>query len=277
MSTESLRRLLADAAENAVSERADGVAADVVAAVWNAVDDERGRLQERLDEVEQRATRYANLLAVVRDAVGATDFADIPSRLPFPLAELQRYRVANAAGTLFRITARGDVGGELFAGELDGLRSTVGSLRHAAHRGSLNDVRRHLAEHDEAARAGLDAQQKRDGHTGKPGCGCPWCGGENPCAHVWTTALDGENRPALDDDGCTWEHCGICGVPKDVAEGGKDTREGEFTRTPAAVERETDVEPPFGWVPTCDTGRRTGRLCDAHDGDLIRRIRGERP
>lgn len=98
------------------------------------------------------------------------------------------------------------------------------------------------------------------------------------CAHEWTTALDGDDQPARDEHGRTWEHCGICGVPKDVAEGGKGTRAaGEFTRTPAAADRETDVEPPLGWVPTCDTGRRTGRLCDAHDGDLIRRNRGDRP
>lgn len=96
------------------------------------------------------------------------------------------------------------------------------------------------------------------------------------CPHVWVTALDGDDEPALDDDGCTWEHCGICGTPQ--AEVGKGTRAaGEFTRTRAAVDRETDVEPPAGWVPTCDTGRRTGRLCDAHDGDLIRAKRGERP
>lgn len=191
-----------------------------------------------------------------------------------PLIEsaLQKFRRANADGRLHRITEGGEIVGELFAGELEGLRSLRALLKTAALHGTLDDVRQHLAAHEAEEQTGLALQQKRDGCTGKPGCECPWCGGENPCAHVWRTALDGENRPALDDDGCTWEHCGICGVPKDVADA-----PGELTRTPAAAETETDVEPPFGWVPTCDTGRRTGRLCDAHDGDLIRANRGERP
>ncbi|MFI0967128.1 hypothetical protein ACH4S8_37940 [Streptomyces sp. NPDC021080] len=33
--------------------------------------------------------------------------------------------------------------------------------------------------------------------------------------HVWVTALDGDDRPALDADGRTWELCGICGDPRD--------------------------------------------------------------
>jgi hypothetical protein len=35
--------------------------------------------------------------------------------------------------------------------------------------------------------------------------------------HVWVTALDGDDRPALGADGKTWEHCGICGLPRDLA------------------------------------------------------------
>ncbi|MEV4966681.1 hypothetical protein AB0886_05355 [Streptomyces sp. NPDC024062] len=34
------------------------------------------------------------------------------------------------------------------------------------------------------------------------------------CAHSWTTALDGDDNPARDDAGHTWEHCGICGTRK---------------------------------------------------------------
>lgn len=29
--------------------------------------------------------------------------------------------------------------------------------------------------------------------------------------HVWVTALDGDNQPALNEAGATWQHCGICG------------------------------------------------------------------
>jgi hypothetical protein len=31
---------------------------------------------------------------------------------------------------------------------------------------------------------------------------------------VWVTALDGNDRPALDADGNTWTHCGVCGIPR---------------------------------------------------------------
>ncbi|MEV5086855.1 hypothetical protein AB0N18_02710 [Streptomyces griseoincarnatus] len=33
-------------------------------------------------------------------------------------------------------------------------------------------------------------------------------------AHVWVTALDDNDRPARDDAGNTWQHCGICGEKK---------------------------------------------------------------
>lgn len=31
-----------------------------------------------------------------------------------------------------------------------------------------------------------------------------------PHACTWVTALDGDNKPAKDRKGNTWEHCGIC-------------------------------------------------------------------
>ncbi|THA72517.1 hypothetical protein E6R60_26675 [Streptomyces sp. A0642] len=31
------------------------------------------------------------------------------------------------------------------------------------------------------------------------------------CPHVWVTALDENDRPALDETGSTWTHCGVCG------------------------------------------------------------------
>lgn len=31
---------------------------------------------------------------------------------------------------------------------------------------------------------------------------------------VWVTALDGDDRPALDENGHTYQHCGICGTKK---------------------------------------------------------------
>ncbi|MFF5642094.1 hypothetical protein ACFY8Q_07235 [[Kitasatospora] papulosa] len=34
------------------------------------------------------------------------------------------------------------------------------------------------------------------------------------CAHSWTTALDGDDNPARDHTGRTWDHCGICGTRK---------------------------------------------------------------
>jgi hypothetical protein len=43
------------------------------------------------------------------------------------------------------------------------------------------------------------------------------------CAHVWVTALDGDDRPARDRAGNTWQHCGICGQRK--AEDGAPTRQ----------------------------------------------------
>ena len=35
-----------------------------------------------------------------------------------------------------------------------------------------------------------------------------------PHACTWVTALDGDNKPAKDRKGNTWEHCGICGNTK---------------------------------------------------------------
>lgn len=41
----------------------------------------------------------------------------------------------------------------------------------------------------------------------------------HPADHepVWVTALDGEDQPALDADGKTWTHCGVCGTRRGVA------------------------------------------------------------
>lgn len=36
--------------------------------------------------------------------------------------------------------------------------------------------------------------------------------------HVWVTALDGNDQPALDADGKTWTHCGVCGTLRDQQE-----------------------------------------------------------
>ncbi|MEU9405537.1 hypothetical protein AB0E08_07520 [Streptomyces sp. NPDC048281] len=40
---------------------------------------------------------------------------------------------------------------------------------------------------------------------------------EHPSDHapVWVTALDGDDRPALNADGRTWTHCGVCGTPQE--------------------------------------------------------------
>lgn len=46
-----VREVLSDAASNAVTEHADRIAADVVAAVSSAVDDEVGALRERVDRL----------------------------------------------------------------------------------------------------------------------------------------------------------------------------------------------------------------------------------
>lgn len=94
MSADTFRRTLADAAENAVSERADGIAADVVAAVSNAVDDELGALRERVDKADAARWRYLNWLGDARNAVGAASSADIPARAAELHAERDRYHAA---------------------------------------------------------------------------------------------------------------------------------------------------------------------------------------
>lgn len=35
--------------------------------------------------------------------------------------------------------------------------------------------------------------------------------------HAWVTALDGDDRPARDESGQTWTHCGICGQKRGAA------------------------------------------------------------
>lgn len=92
-------------------------------------------------------------------------------------AELRRYRQANESGPLFRIIDDRIVG-ELFAGELEGLRSLRSLLTTTAKHGTLDEVRQQLAEHVEEERAALAEQQRRDGCTRRPGCECPWCGGD---------------------------------------------------------------------------------------------------
>lgn len=39
---------------------------------------------------------------------------------------------------------------------------------------------------------------------------------EHEC--VWVTALDGDNEPARNADGRTWQHCGVCGAPQGSAQ-----------------------------------------------------------
>ncbi|MFD4475947.1 hypothetical protein ACFWPU_07510 [Streptomyces sp. NPDC058471] len=39
------------------------------------------------------------------------------------------------------------------------------------------------------------------------------------CDHQWVTALDGDDQPARDAAGNTWEHCGICGQRPDAEAG----------------------------------------------------------
>lgn len=88
--------------------------------------------------------------------------------------ELERYRRANATQALYRIV--GDsVLGELFAGELSAAKSSLREIRMAAQHGSMDDVRQALASHEQEERDGLAEQQKRDGHTGRSDCDCPWC------------------------------------------------------------------------------------------------------
>lgn len=103
MSNKSIRPALAEAAENAVSEHADRIAADVVAAVSNAVDDELGAMREKLDAAQREQLRYMNLLVAVRDAVGAKDFADIPNRIDAVQASGVEYAVRANGGEVMSI------------------------------------------------------------------------------------------------------------------------------------------------------------------------------
>lgn len=63
MSAETFRRILEEAAESAVSGHADSIASDVVAAVWNAVDDERGRLREDNELLRKSREATAGIIA----------------------------------------------------------------------------------------------------------------------------------------------------------------------------------------------------------------------
>ncbi|MEV7466175.1 hypothetical protein AB0O20_06620 [Streptomyces kronopolitis] len=130
------------------------------------------------------ATWYDGLNAAVQMLYREADAAgkDTPqgkSTCDADVEELHRYRAANASGTLFRITTEGAVVGELFADELSNLRSTVALLRLTARHGTLEEMRRQLDNYTAEEREGLERQQRRDGHTGRGDCPCPWCAGRD--------------------------------------------------------------------------------------------------
>ncbi|MFI2184564.1 hypothetical protein [Streptomyces sioyaensis] len=159
--------------------------------------------------------------------------------------ELRRYRTANAAGTLFRIKPDGAIVDELFAGELAGLRSTVALLRATARHGSLEEIRQRLAEHTAEEREGLARQQRRDGHTGRDDCPCPWCAGR-----------DEDEQPANGGDVTAPETCGRCRQPFDTTDtrfnGRAQSRGTPFCR--GCVDRCHESTDAFHRCPVCTEG-----------------------
>lgn len=74
-----LRDVLSDAAANAVTEHADRIAAEVLAAVSNAVDDEVGYLRERIAR-QQQTIDNGEKVVVARDATIRSLRAELDAR-----------------------------------------------------------------------------------------------------------------------------------------------------------------------------------------------------